>query len=152
MPDVREQILDRLHLVVNGVDDLKTIMRNVIAFDDTQLPAAGILEGDEEVQAPPSQQDDGTMRPSIAPRIVTATPQVFIRVKADANVGTDLNTFRARIIKAVLEDAELNALTMRGQGIRYVGQQSTLHAGRSMVGAFALLFQFKYLLVPRELP
>jgi hypothetical protein len=141
--DKRELILARLFAIVESTDGIATAERNRTEFDDTQLPAVSVLEGDEEVL----EGDVGRSRPSARPYLVMGLPQIFIRAATDnENVGTNLNTLRSRMIKAVIEDAELNQLSANGHRIRYAGQQSTLHAARSMVGAVALMFQITYLL------
>jgi hypothetical protein len=148
MTDQRELIMVRLAEVVN-VTGVKTVSRNRIDFDDTQLPAVGVLEGDEEV----GENTLGrSARASGRPYIVTATPQVFIRVGGiSENIGTDLNTLRAAIIKALLDDADLTAMSMDDGGMQYAGMQSMLHAARSMIGATAMVFVIKYLLYPDRL-
>ena len=147
--DVREAIQSRILEVVAAVAGVATAERNRIAFDDTQLPAAGVLEGDEQV-GPNSL--GRAARASGRPYIVTATPQIFIRVGGKSeDIGTDLNTLRAAIIKALLDDAQLNALAADDGGIHYAGMQSTLHAARSMISATAMVFEIKYLLYPNRL-
>ncbi len=148
MTDQRELIMVRLTEVVN-VAGVKTVSRNRVDFDDTQLPAVGVLEGDEEV----AENTLGrSARASGRPYIVTATPQVFIRVGGiSENIGTDLNTLRAAIIKALLDDADLTAMSMDDGGMQYAGMQSMLHAARSMIGATAMVFVIKYLLYPGQL-
>jgi hypothetical protein len=148
MTDQRELIMVRLAEVVN-VTGVKTVSRNRIDFDDTQLPAVGVLEGDEEVAENPLGR---SARASGRPYIVTATPQVFVRVGGISdNIGTDLNTLRAAIIKALLDDADLTAMSMDDGGMQYAGMQSMLHAARSMIGATAMVFVIKYLLYPDRL-
>ena len=149
MADVREAILARILAIVSAIDGVQTAERNRIAFDDTQLPAVGVLEGDEEV-APNSL--GRAARASGRPYIVTATPQVFVRVGGPSeDIGTDLNTLRAAIIRALLDDAQLNDLAADDGGIQYAGMQSTLHAARSMVAATAMVFVIKYLIYPDRL-
>jgi hypothetical protein len=81
-----------------------------------------------------------------------ALPQVFIRAATDnENVGTNLNRLRLRMINAIVNDTELNQLSANGHRVRPAGQQSTLHAARSMVGAVALMFQITYLLDPNDI-
>ncbi len=75
--DVREAILSRIETILDGITDIQTVERNRIAFDETQLPAAGVLEGDEEV-APTNLGRAAAA--SGRPYIVTATPQVFVKV------------------------------------------------------------------------
>lgn len=144
MSDKREQILDRL-LAVANVAGVQTALRNVTEFDDTQLPAVAVLEGDEEVD----EGDIGRGRPSNRVLIVTALPQVYIRADS-ASVGTTLNTLRRSIVKAVLADSELRSLSLNDRGVRYNGLQSTLHVARTMVGATALVFAITYAFNPFE--
>jgi len=148
----REEILVRILAVINGIKSaasIKTVSRNRIDFDDTQLPAVGVLEGDEEVATNTLGRND---RASRRPYIVTATPQIFVRVGSLPEVvGTDLNALLAAIIKAVEDDAELTSLSMDDGGIHYAGKQSQLHAARQMIGADAMVFAIKYLLYPDRL-
>jgi hypothetical protein len=148
MTDQRELIMVRLAEVVN-VTGVKTVSRNRVDFDETQLPAVGVLEGDEEV----AENTLGrSARASGRPYIVTATPQVFIRVGGTSeNIGSDLNTLRASVIKALLSDADLTGMSMDDGGMQYAGMQSMLHAARSMIGATAMVFVIKYLLYPDRL-
>lgn len=143
MSDVRELILSRFHSVVAAVAGIQNAERNRIQWDDRQLPAVSVLEGDEEV----SESDLPRGRPSARPYLVTATPQVYVRV-GGTEVGTDLNTLRLAIIEAILNDSELVAMSLNGRGIRYAGMQSTLAAARSMDGAFVLVFAITYELRP----
>ena len=148
MADKREQILERLQAVAGGVVGVVTSERNHVDFSDSQLPAVSVLEGDEST----SESDDGRGRPPSRPYIVTMLPQVFIRARQDdVKIGTRLNTLRSAIVKSVLADAELLALTKDGSSIRYNGLESTLHAGRSMIGASALVFSITYVLIPSDL-
>ena len=137
MSDPREAIIVRMLAIVSAVSGVETAARNRIEFDDTQLPAVAVLEGDEEV-AP-----DSLTRTASRQSIVTMTPQVYIREDGE-EVGTSLNALRDAIKDAIKSDAQLSALTLNGRGVRYAGMQSTLHAGRSMVGAYALMFTIKY--------
>lgn len=148
MTDKRELIIARLSAIVNDVDGLETFERNRTEFDDTQLPAGSVLEGDEEVDP----DDLPLTRPSARPYQITALPQVFIRVATDNdNAGTNLNIIRGRVLKAVLEDAELNALSVNGRNVRPVAQQSNLHAARNMLGAMAITFAIKYVFHPSDI-
>lgn len=148
MADKREQILARLQTLVGGLSGIRTSERNETNFGETQLPAVTVLEGDEEV----SDTDVGRNRPASRPYIVTMRPNVVFRADEDAaDVGTTLNALRAAAVRTVLADSELLALTMDGNGIRYAGSESTLHAARSMVGAMSLTFAVTYVLNPSDL-
>lgn len=148
MVDKRELILERLQAVVGTVSGIRTSIRNEMSFDETQLPAVSVLEGDEDFD----DRDAASGRPPMRPYIVTMRPHVLIRADEDAvKVGTTLNTIRAAAIRAVLSDSELLALTKDGVGIRPAGMESTLHPARSMVGATALSFAITYVLNPSDL-
>lgn len=140
--DKREQILNRLHQIVAGIAGV-TAERNRTQWDDTQLPAVSVLEGDETVDEP-----ENDFRPSTKPHVVKAMPQIYIQVKND-DPGTPLNALRAQVIRAVLFDTELNRLAHRH--IRYAGQSSKLHAAREMVAVSIPVISIPYLLVPSEL-
>lgn len=139
----RKQIVTRLHQVVASVDGIRTCERNRMAFDETQLPAATILNGDDEV----SDQDSENVRkrhPS-ALKIVTALPQVVVFVKD----GDELDDLHQIVINKVMNDADLIALTLNGDGVLYRGMQSTFHAARwSDAGFEALIFGFRHILDP----
>src|SRR5688572_21268051 len=97
--DKRELIIERLVELAAGVSGVTTVIRNRTEFDETQLPAIAILEGDEDV----SDSDEPRGRPSARPYLVTATPLVYIRSDG-STTGTTLNAIRAEVIKAVIED------------------------------------------------
>lgn len=143
--DRREAILARIEVVLQGISGIKTVARNVVEFDETQLPAVSVLEGDEEVI-----DDSNLNRPTLRPQIITMTPQVYVRADG-ATVGTTINGLRAAIIQAILSDATLDGLLKSKRKSRYAGQQSTLHAARTMVGATALVFAITYVMSPDEL-
>lgn len=147
MADRRELILVRLHELVSAVSGVVTAVRNRIEFDDTQLPAIAVLEGDEEVEPVASGPRGG---PSLRPYVVTMTPQIYIRDASRTGIGTSLNTLRIAVIETVLSDPALNELTFHGRSVRPAGMQSNLHAGRQMLGAHALVFSIAYLLDPRD--
>lgn len=148
MTDTREAIMARLHEVVAGVADIANCERNRISWDDTELPAVSVIEGDEEMVA---DNDVNNTRPSLKPYVITAFPQIYIRALARDDVGTDLNTLRLAIMSAVLSDSELNALTFKGRGIRLNGMNSQLHAARTMDGVHVIVFAITYLLKPEDL-
>lgn len=147
MTDKREAILERLQFVAGGVSGVRTSERNKVEADDTQLPLVSVLEGDESL---PDDEEQTRRRTSSHPYIVTATPQILIRAGGN-DAGTQINTLRAAVIKAVLADAELNTLTLNGRGIRYAGMQSTMHLARWQLGLMAVVFAIKYSLNPNDL-
>jgi hypothetical protein len=148
MADKREQIMERLQVVAGGVAGVVTgDIRNCVAFGDTQLPAVSVLEGDEEVE----DDERDFARPSVKPYNVRATPQVYIQAAAGPEIGTTLNALRAAVIKAVLSDPTLNALSLRKNSIRYMGHSTKLNAARDMEGVVVPVFAISYLMVPQDL-
>lgn len=144
MADPREQILQRLLVVLAGVEGIKKARRNELDQNESSMPYAVILDGDET-----GADSDPVSRPSTAPRIVTMTPEIYVVIaNKAAEVGTDVNLMRARVINAIATDAPLIALTLKGEGGRYDGAASGLSRGRSMMGEVGLSFSFRYVLRP----
>lgn len=147
MADVREQILERLFAVCGSIAGITTALRNQDSISETLLPSLVVFDADEI-----ADENDPKSRPANAARRVTMTPEVRILLQAAPEaVGSDLNTIRARLIKAVLADAALLALTAEGQGARYMGAASQLKSGRSMQGDMLCVFAFAYYLKPNDL-
>ena len=111
MADVRETILERLVQVV-AIDGIITARRNDFeGLTDQMLPAAVVMDGDET-----SDDRDPKSRPANSLRRITMTPRVQITAIAQPEaIGTDLNTLRARIVRAVLTDATLLETLVRGK-------------------------------------
>ncbi|MGR9317289.1 hypothetical protein ACU8LZ_12660 [Rhizobium leguminosarum] len=144
MADPRELILVRLGLVIAGVEDIRKVKRNELDQNESILPLAVILDGDET-----ANDSDPVSRPPTAPRIMTMTPEIYIIVTDKAaSVGTKINLLRCRVISAIANDAEIIALTKDREGGRYEGAASGLSRGRSMMGEVGLSFSFRYVLRP----
>ena len=80
------------------------------------------------------------------------TPEVLILLgNPPQTVGAMLNGLRADLIKAVVTDAQLIALTGPNGRVRYVGCSTHLGHGRSMEGSMAVHFSFAYVLRPESL-
>jgi len=147
----REAILQRVAAIASGIPDVKTVARNTIMFNDDQLPAIAILEGDEE-----SDENDPINRPTNSPRVVHMVPHIVIRLRritvpAPLDVGPGLNGIFAALLKAIMTDGTLADLTKDDRGVRYLGMESDLALGRDMMGQMAVKFQFTYGLVPDNL-
>ena len=151
MADVREDILARLLEVVATIPNLRAAFRNNVDIPEDQLPAAIVLDGDEESDG----ASDVSMKQSHRPYNVQMTPEIIIAQQAD-EVGSDLTTLRRELIKRVLTDTELNEQIVKtgrhGNGaIRYLGCQTDLGWMRSLHGALRAQFMFKYTLRPDDL-
>jgi hypothetical protein len=145
MVDVREDILARLVEVVGTVPNLRTVHRNNVDITDDQMPAALVLDGDEETIA----GNDGS-RPSNRPLIVAMTPEIQIVEQSDA-IGSDLTTLRRELIKRVLFDTTLNEQTGSNGAIRYLGCETAFGWQEKQYGALQMRFAFKYTLKPDDL-
>jgi len=149
LADVREDILARLVEVLATIPNIRSVYRNNVNVDETQLPSAVVLDGDEET-------NDAQNRPSNVPMIAQMTPDVII-IHQDPNVGAELDAFRRDLIKLVLADTELNDIVAksspRGNGaIRYLGCQVGNCAWlRTLHGGLKAQFMFKYTLRPEQL-
>jgi len=147
MDDPREQIMARLAALAGALAGIANLFRNEIVTDETMLPAICLMEGDEE-----ADDADPAGRPQTAPRRVTMQPQLVIAAGGEAAaLGPALNAWRAALIKAVLTDATLAALSHQGRGVRYDGMATDLGLGRTQEGQMALMFSITYMLRPLDL-
>jgi len=143
--DVREDILARLVAVAGTVPNIRTVLRNHTDVIDEQMPAALVLDGDEDVVA----GNDGS-RPSGRPLLANMTPEIQIVEQSDA-IGSDLTTFRRELMKRVLSDATLNGLTGSNGSISYAGCETSFGWQQKQYGRLQLRFTFKYPLQPNDL-
>ena len=139
MLDIREDILARLAEVLATVPGLNTVHRNNVDITDDQMPAALLLDGDEDVV-------------SDKPRVMVTemTPEIQI-VEQSATIGSDLTTFRRELIKLVLADATLKALTGSNGAIRYLGCTTAFGWQEKQYGVLQMQFEFKYPLQHHDL-
>src|SRR4051812_37571808 len=97
--DKREAVMVRLLAIAVGIEDAES-SRNAALLDTSDQRRISVLEGDEEVN-----EDFGNHEPDDK-GIVVMIPQFLISCGARTrDVGTDLNRFRSRLIKAVLGDS-----------------------------------------------
>ena len=147
MTDRREMILTRLLEIAVGVDGIVAAFRNKDEISERQRPAIVILDADEA-----ADDADPNSRPSRAPRRVAMTPEIYILLGAKPeDLGTAINTLRARFVKAVLGDAQLRLIVGSNGDLRYEGCATALARGRSMEGEMGVSFSFTYVLRPEEL-
>ena len=149
MTDKREAILMRIVEIAKMVPGIVAVFRNTDEISEKQRPCILILDADEAADdADPS----GLSRHPNAPRRVGMTPEVYVMLGAKPeHIGTELNLFRAAILKAVLTDAALASLVGSNGDIRYEGCATALARGRMMEGEMGLSFTFTYVLRPDEL-
>jgi hypothetical protein len=146
--DKREAILQRLIEVAAGIPGVVTAVRNHDEISEHARPAVAVFDADETSDERSEQQG----HPGRAPNIVEMTPEVMILLGAlPERIGTALNEIRARLVKAVLTDAQLIALAGPNGRVRYAGCSTHLGHGRSMEGAMGVHFTFAYVLRPEQL-
>ena len=148
MADLREDILVRLLAILNTLGAEK-VERNVKIVDDVgQFPALLMFDGDEETR----ESDFVPGSPANKLVRMEANPHIHILLgESPEDVGTQLNKWRARVIKGFTSDADLIKLLTTNGGIRYEGLVTSLHLGRTIVGEMGLAFIFVYPLRPAEL-
>jgi hypothetical protein len=149
MTDKRELILARLYDVLKELADANAAFafRNQINVPENKLPAIQLFDADET----PDESAYGRGRPARGPVLVGMTPEIYVVLGGDAKeVGTAVNVWRARIIKAVLTDASLVEMCVNGD-VRYEGCATALAKGRDMTGECGVAFTFNYVLKPGEL-
>lgn len=150
MADVREDILARLIAVAGTIPAIRSVYRNHMEVDETQLPAAIVLDGDEQT----SDHTDATMRPPERPTLATMNPAIVLLAQS-INVGPDLTDLRRQLLKAILFDLPLNQIVGTGRqgngAIRYLGCLTGIGQLRTQHGALELQLMFKYVLRPSDL-
>ena len=147
MADKREAILVRLLAIYRTVDGVATVARNKQVAVDWNWPALLLLDADEE-----SEDALGRGRPPTGLARVTMTPETYLILgELPENVGTELNRYRARIVKAVLTDAELLTIVGTNGQIAYRGCATSLSRAREIIGDIGLEFAITYVLNPADL-
>jgi hypothetical protein len=145
--DRREMILSRLLEIAGSTEGIVAAFRNKDEISEKQRPAIVILDADEA-----ADDADPSSRPSRAPRRVAMTPEIYILLGAKPeDLGTAINTLRARLVKAILMDPSLLTILGSSGDARYEGCATALARGRSMEGEMGVSFSFTYALRPEEL-
>lgn len=153
MSDVREANLARMLALINVIDGFKTIARNVDVFNDDELPAISLIDGDEaRIDQSPSLRS--SMRPNapLLPQLMEMGPVILIASGArnPEDLGSDLSKLRARVIPAILTDATLAGFA--NYGMRYERMETPrTETGRQLLSHRALHFSLRYMLRPGQL-
>lgn len=146
--DRREQILARLLVIALNVSGITTAVRNKPGLNENDLDAIVIFDGDEMGD----ERDPEGSRPANAPRRVIMQPTLEISAAgAPETVGTSINGYRARLVKAICNDATLQSLCNDRTGIRYLGCTTGAGLGQTLEANMVLNFTFAYRLSPDEL-
>ncbi|MBR1150081.1 hypothetical protein [Bradyrhizobium sp. JYMT SZCCT0428] len=146
MSDKREAVMVRLLAIAKDIEDVESAERNAPLADDVDARRISLLEGAEEVN------EEFGSRHAADKGIVVMIPQLLIACSARTrDVGADLNMIRGRLIKAVMTDTELLALTVNKRSIRYAGMDSDLAFAMLMEGRMAIRFRIAVMLDPKAL-
>lgn len=140
MADLREAILARLTVIISeNIAGIESATRNLDQTPDSKMPAIVLYDGDETAS--------DITKPGRAPTIVTMEPVIALALgDVPENVGTVTNEWRAKIVKAVLQDGDLEAMTsgVPNGGARYMGCTTSLNQGRTsqveLVTNFAIVY------------
>jgi hypothetical protein len=154
--DKREAILQRMFAILAGVsgpavvDGQVSIFRNRGEVPVEKLPALVLLDGREEIRL--SASGKGGI---LAPTLFTLQPQVFVVLKPreDVNndgIGEELSDYRMRLLKAFTSDDSLLALLGSNGEIQYLGHESDMQTGSTMLGQMQMMFSLTYVLNPAD--
>lgn len=149
MADTRELILERLVAIAESVKpDIKTVRRNSVSFKPDEQPACGVLDGDET-----KSRGQPIPAPMLPKQIMQMQFGLYLQAKdarpRNTPTGTQLNTIRAKLVKAVATDTELQALIGPNGALEYNGLSTDLRLGSELSGQMQLNFTCNYLFDPR---
>jgi hypothetical protein len=155
--DKREAILQRMFTILHTitgpaiVDGEPCIFRNRGEVPVEKMPCLVLLDGREEIRL--SASGKGGI---LAPTLFTLMPQVFVILKptADINndgIGEELSDYRVRLLKAFASDDDLIALLGSNGEIQYLGHETDMQTGSTMLGQMQMLFSLTYVLNPNDL-
>lgn len=142
--DLREQILARMATVIaTNVAGIESAARNLDQQSEIKTPAIVLYDGDEEAF-------DNPRATGGSPNVVHMLPIIALSLgDVPENVGTTTNEWRAKVLKAVLLDSDLETLCGRvpNAGVRYLGCTTSLTQGRTsqveMIFNFSVAYPFK---------
>ena len=156
MQDKRELILERLLALlgtVNGTSEPLSVFRNRAEIPEDKLPALVLLDGKESLKYPAMPRTRGG---NLVPAVFDLTPQVFIVLKPrktvdNPGVGEELSDMRMQVLKIFVQDDELRSLLGSNGEVNYLGHQTDLQTGSTLLGQMQLNFQLSYVLDPNDL-
>jgi hypothetical protein len=155
--DKREAILQRMLAILSTitgpavVDGQVSIFRNRGEVPVEKLPALVLLDGREEIRLSASGKGG-----ALAATLFTLHPQVFVVLKPreDVNndgIGEELSDYRIRLLKAFTSDDSLLAMLGSNGEIQYLGHETDMQTGSTMLGQLQMLFSLTYVLNPSDL-
>jgi hypothetical protein len=150
-----ESILSGLQIeLTTGLIPAGNFVRNRNELPADKVPGVILLDGDE-VSDPSLRKMFQGRSSGIPPQIMRMTPEIYVvldvRKPHNKNVGEDLSVARIAIMKAILGDRTLNAVTGSNGSINYDGCVTDLARNRMMQGQMGLSFTFTYPWLPGEI-
>jgi hypothetical protein len=153
--DKREAILQRMLAILQTIadtftTDAPTVFRNRGEIPVEKLPALTLLDGSETIAISTSGRGGIT-----APTVFTLTPQVFVVLKptpdnSNEGIGEELSAYRMKLLKAFSTDEELIAMLGANGEINYLGFESDMQTGSTMLGQMQFRFSLNYVLSPSD--
>lgn len=165
MKDKRELILSQMLTLLTQVGtgwvaqvngDL-SVFRNRAEIPTDKLPALVLLDGRESLKGgQPKSLSMGLVPGQIPAQIYVLEPQVFIICKPrdtieNAGVGPELSTMRVKVLNAFLNDDNLGSLLGSNGDIAYLGHETDLQTGSTVLGQMQLNLQLSYVFDPNDL-
>ena len=155
--DKREAILRRMLAIlgtISGpavVDGAPSIFRNRGEVPVEKLPALVLLDGKEDIKLSTSGRGG-----ILAPTTFTLQPQVFVVLKpredvSNNGIGEELSRWRMCLLKAFSTDDSLLAMLGSNGEINYLGHETDMQTGSTMLGQLQMLFALTYVLNPSDL-
>lgn len=150
MPDKREDILVALADALEAITGVVLFARNQFEIDENKRPAIQLFDGDEQRIDP---QGDVRLRASgVRPSRVAMTPEIVISLGGNvSDIGTKLNEWRIKVVKAIVTDATLLDVIGPNGAIEYTGCSSETERARDMAGAVSVFVTFTYHFNPNQL-
>jgi hypothetical protein len=153
MQDKREAILQRMLAIlrtITPVDDVPSIHRNRGEIPPEELPALVLLDGREVIRVPTTGKG-GILQPTV----FTLQPQVFVVLRPTPNdtnegIGELLSDYRMKLLKAFKDDDSLIAMLGSNGEINYLGHETDMQTGLTMLGQMQMLFSLSYVLNPSD--
>lgn len=148
MADRREPILAQLLVIMQAITPgTGRCGRNLDDMSAAAAPGSVVLDGDETIRESESATPPRSSRgdPRILTDYIVMTPSIQVVVSASsADVGTVLNSLRAQIIPAVINDSVLRTLVTSNGELRYTGLTMETQAGERREGRMTVDFRLVY--------
>lgn len=153
--DTREQILDRLLVIATEQAGFTSAVRNRGLRTNELRPAIVVLDGDEAPVLTHGSRSNtakaGRSMP-MTPEIMLMKPEIYLMLQEDRptneTLGTELNTKRVALIKAIAEDEELRLLLGSNGNMIYNGCTTDLKSGMALSGQMRIDLNLVYTFFP----